>query len=128
MIYEDVVLLVADGDAEHRDRVCRFFFQRGLKVEPASNGLECVTKIQVHEPDLLIVDLDMPWGGGDGVIAWLKETEGSSKTPAVLVLGNAPPEDLAARAGLPCRCCYQKPFQADEAANSDWLTSALARR
>lgn len=42
-------------------------------VEVASNGLECIARLRQLAPELLVLDLDLPWGGGDGVLAYLAE-------------------------------------------------------
>jgi CheY-like chemotaxis protein len=122
----DVTLLIADADALWRDRFRDFFSQYGFTVETAADGLECLTKLRVFEPDVLIVELDMPWGGGDGVIARLNEDVRLTKAPAVLAVGSAPPETLAARVGLPHRRCYQKPVRMERMMDSVCLPIALA--
>ena len=37
------------------------------------NGLECLAELVSLEPDLLVMAVDNPWGGGDGVIARLND-------------------------------------------------------
>lgn len=107
----NATLLIADGDGQNRDTLQRSFSQSGFKVETAADGLECLAKLYAIQPDVLVIELDMPWGGGDGVIARLNDGMMLSKMPAVLVLGVAPVEALAARAGMPRGHCYQKPFE-----------------
>jgi hypothetical protein len=42
-------------------------------VETASDGLDCLKKLRRATPAALVLDLKLHWGGGDGVLAWLRE-------------------------------------------------------
>jgi len=95
-------------------------------VETAASGLECLAKLREVEPDVLIVDLDMPWGGGDGVIALTKERRDLATVPAVLVVGAAPRSVLADRVGVPRSNCYQKPVRLERLLDAVGLVIALA--
>jgi DNA-binding NtrC family response regulator len=122
----DASLLIADSDAQSCGRLRDFFSRFGFAVETASSGLECWSKLRVLEPDVLILDLDMPWGGGDGVVARLQEDLRLDEPPAVLVTGDGSPETLAARAGLPRTDCYAKPVRMERMIDSVCLALALA--
>ncbi len=122
----DASLLIADADAQSCGRLRDFFSRFGFAVETASNGLECLGKLRTLEPDVLILELNMPWGGGDGVVARLHEDLCLDEPPAVLVIGNGSPETLAARAGLPRADCYPKPVRMERMIDSVCLAIALA--
>jgi DNA-binding NtrC family response regulator len=66
-------VLIADGDAELSDRQRQFLTERGYEVETASDGLECLENLRRVTPDVLVLDQELHWGGGDGVLAWLRE-------------------------------------------------------
>jgi len=122
----NTTLLIADGDAQSRRQLRDFFSQFRFAVETASNGLECLAKLRGIEPDVLVLALEMPWGGGDGVIARLHEDVLPAKAPVVLVVGEGPPETLAARVGVPRCRCYQKPVRMERIMHSVCLGIALA--
>jgi DNA-binding response OmpR family regulator len=86
------ILLLTEVDADLRDIYRLFLVERGFAVETASDGLECLAKLRRLDPDLLILDQDLLWGGADGVLAWMRES--ASDTPVVLTT-------TAPRAGLP---------------------------
>jgi DNA-binding response OmpR family regulator len=64
-------LLIAEGDAELCDVYRRFFARQGFDVETASDALDCVEKLRRVPPAVLVLDWELRWGGGDGVLAWL---------------------------------------------------------
>ncbi len=74
------MLLFADDDAELCQDYARFFSARGFDVETASNGLDCLRKLRQKNPVVLVLDLQLRWGGGDGVVAWLREVVGDAPT------------------------------------------------
>jgi DNA-binding response OmpR family regulator len=78
-------LLVAEGDAELCYFYQRFLTERGYEVETAADGLDCVRKMRRLTPAVLVLDRDLRWGGGDGVLAWLREENSISGVPVVLM-------------------------------------------
>lgn len=79
--------------------LCRLYLQeRGYEVETAGDALECLAKLRRGKPTVLVLDLDLRWGGGDGVLAWLREEGGAPSVPVVLVVPASfqRSEDLAA--------------------------------
>ena len=61
-------VLCADADRELRDVYVWLLSSYGFRVETADDGLECLAKLRQFVPDLLLLDLELPWGGGDGVL------------------------------------------------------------
>ena len=101
----DATLLIADNDVRRRRELRRFFFGSGFLVAAASDGLGCLAEIVALEPDVLVIALDLPWGGGDGVIARLNDGLRVRRKPLILVMGDASPEVLSVRTGVaPCNC------------------------
>jgi len=103
-------LLIAEADAELRSIYERLSCGLGFPVETAADGLECWTKLRSRPPDALIVDVEIPWGGGEGVLACLRDEAGDQQVPAVFVTGDDSPEVLSRRFGIPLKRCFQKPF------------------
>jgi carbon storage regulator CsrA len=77
-------ILLADRDpyalASYRD----FLRQRGAVVATATTGLACVRELQAFTPDVLVLEAELLWGGGDGVLAVLDEEP--ELRPAVVIL------------------------------------------
>ena len=104
-------LLVAEADAELRDLYEHLSFVLGCRVETAADALDCWNKLRRLSPDVLLVDLEIPWGGGDGVVSRMREDSQGAKAPIVFVTGADPPEALSRQTGVPSQKCFQKPFR-----------------
>jgi CheY-like chemotaxis protein len=61
-------LLIADGDGELRDVFRRFFSGTGFDVATAGVGRECLEQFRQFLPDVLVVEREMLWGSGDGMV------------------------------------------------------------
>jgi len=107
----DAILLIADNDARLRGELRRFFSSNGFLVAAASNGLECLAKLVALEPDVLVIATDIPWGGGDGVIARLNDGLPVRRKPLILVMGEMPAETLSARTGVESCNCFSMPLR-----------------
>jgi DNA-binding response OmpR family regulator len=102
-------LLIADGDPELSDIYRRFFSRNGYDVDTAGGGVECLVKLRSRTINHLILDIDLPWGGGEGVLAFLREEFPAQALPNV-VLTSRPLDDAGPeRVKLPVVGFFQKP-------------------
>jgi DNA-binding response OmpR family regulator len=103
-------LLIADSDGELCDLYSMFFTERGYEVEVAFDGLDCLEKLRRLGPVVLLLDLELRWGGADGVLAWLREQSHKSEVSVVLTSvaddGGNVPDDFDA----PVVSYLTKPF------------------
>ena len=106
----DATLLIADNDVRRRRELRRFFTDNGFLVMAVANGLDCLAVLPGFRPDVLVIALEIPWGGGDGVIARLNDGL-LLKNPLILVIGEAAAKVLSARSGLPQGNCFPKPLR-----------------
>ena len=82
----DQGLLVATGDSRLSTSLRVYFGQRGgYRVQTASDGLECLGKLRQYLPSLLILDMNLLWGGGDGVLARLRDWPEARETRVILI-------------------------------------------
>jgi len=110
----DATLLIADGPSPARDALEDFFSRCGFRVVTAGSGLECLEKARVWEPEVLVIDWELPRGGAAAVLPLLSEEHFEFEPPAVLlVIGDAPPAVLSEGAGVPRASCLQKPVDAE---------------
>ncbi len=105
----DATLLTTDGEFPSPHVLKRFFSRCGFRVEMAGSRVEWLSKARTLEPEVLVIDLDASWGGDAAVAAWRSELAPNANSPAVFILGNAPPKALARRTGMPPASCFQKP-------------------
>jgi DNA-binding response OmpR family regulator len=111
-------VLIADADSQLCGFYERMFSESGLLVETASDGLDCWSKIRTRCPDALLVDMDLLWGGSDGVLARLREDSDTADKPEIFVTGDDSPENLSIRAGIAVARCFQKPLEIKKVRNS----------
>jgi CheY-like chemotaxis protein len=101
-------VLLAEADRALSAVCGRFLTRWGYFVEVVASGLECISRLGARRPDLLILDVEMPWGG-DGVLAYLAEE--NPPIPPVILTGTAASAPLRAtwsrRLGMPS---LDKPF------------------
>jgi DNA-binding response OmpR family regulator len=88
------LLLVAEGDAELREAYREALARHSYNVETAADGLECLEKLRLLMPEVLVLDRDLRWGGGDGVLAWLREQCALARAAVVLTATVDVPEHV----------------------------------
>lgn len=78
-------LLIACRDLDWRELYLSYFTNLGYEVETSSDGLDCLAKLRQAAPAILVLDLELPWGGGDGILAWLREEQSAPQIPVLLM-------------------------------------------
>ena len=103
-------LLIANGDAELCDLYRRFLTARGYDVEISLDGLDCLEKLRRLETAVLVLDLELRWGGGDGVLAWLRDESLMPGIPVILTATAGCAQDFAEFIESPVVAYLPKPF------------------
>lgn len=110
-------VLIIDDSQEIRDFLCEYILQpKGFEVLQASNGLMGLEMAIAKEPDLMIVDQQMPRLTGLEVLEKLKER--GMEIPAILATAHGSEETAVAAFRLGIRDYVIKPFDADEISES----------
>jgi two-component system response regulator AtoC len=104
------LLLIAEGDAELREVYREALATHSYHVETAADGLECLEKLRRLMPEVLVLDQDLRWGGGDGVLAWLREQCSLARASVVLTAWADCPVDLPEHVQAPVVKLLPKPF------------------
>ena len=86
-------ILLVDDDVAYRKLMVGLLRMQGFEVVTASDGEEGLSEFARHEPDLVLLDVDMPRLNGFEVCRKLKQKPESRLTPVVLVTGLAATED-----------------------------------
>lgn len=107
-------VLVADSDKSLADLYALCLRRQGYDVHFAHNGVECWARLQEVRPAALLLEWELPWGGGDGVVSRLRE-DWPWPEPLVVLTTTAElsPDDFE-RANLPVNSCLRKPFRLAE--------------
>ena len=77
-------VLIAEGDEATRDATRQYLLLHGFEVETATGGIECLEKLRCGTTRVVVLDSDLAWGGGDGVLAVMREEPSLSHIPVVL--------------------------------------------
>lgn len=81
-------ILVVDDDIGFINAYKRLLRRAGyLSVDIATSGVEAINKIHEMRPDLVVLDINMPGGGGDDVYDLLSMSEETQNTAVVFVSG-----------------------------------------
>lgn len=103
-------VFIADADAELRDLYREFFTHHGWRVQTSEGGLECLSQMRRYSPHLLILDLELRWGGADGLLAVMRGDPGLARVPVVLTSTEASSEALSGLMSPPVVQALGKPF------------------
>ena len=81
-------VLITDPDRLLLAAYSQHLTQRGTRVSTARTGLECWEKLMQSVPDVLVLEPELLWGGGDGVLALLNEQPSIRPTIVMLLTHN----------------------------------------
>lgn len=103
-------VLIAEGDAPFSRLLCKFLSDEGYLAQSASEGTECLVKVREFSPDVLVLDMALPSGGGDGVLACLREAGPAPLPKVVLTATWETPGSFAELLVRPVAFCLLRPF------------------
>lgn len=78
-------VLVVDDDPSTRRSLVMALEQAGHVAVEAGGGLDGLRMLQEVEPDLMLLDVEMPGLDGFGVLAAMQDLPALSRTPVVLI-------------------------------------------
>ena len=91
--------LIADPDEMLLATSRAYLAAEEVEVATASNGLDCLAALRQWKPDVLVLDPDLPWGSGMGILARMGEGD---VPPVPVVILTARPEKVL-EADIPLR-------------------------
>jgi DNA-binding response OmpR family regulator len=106
-------VLMADPDESLQPVYRGPLAQEGFEVVPASSGLECVARLRERAPDVLVLEPQLPWGGGDGVLAMMGEVPQLATVPVMVLTSCRDPQVLNRVARFPISDYHLKPLAPD---------------
>lgn len=115
-------LLIADSDHTLADIYESFFSGEGYDVVTVGDGLQCLKVARDRVPDVLILEYELPWGGGDGVLASLRQDFPFMPIDVVLITCDYSVEEVSGELVPPVVGCLRKPFRLRDL--SDMLRAA----
>jgi CheY-like chemotaxis protein len=80
-------VLVVDDEPDAVEFVKAVMEHAGYEVESASNGAQCLEKLQKVTPDLVILDVQMPGGSGFFTMQKIKTNPETGHVPVIMLTG-----------------------------------------
>ena len=107
-------VLVADDDRVISHLVTSLLRQEGHQVVPAFDGMQSMMfAMRAPQPDLIILDIQMPGGSGLDTLRKLKASSKTMLIPVVILTGTATPEVMQEAEALGAVATLRKPVDRD---------------
>ena len=87
-------ILIAVPDESLANSYEEFLCRDGFDVATVTNGPDCVAKLCTWTPDVLVLELDMPRGGGVGVLAMMHDGFEIPRVPVIVLTARRDFQDL----------------------------------
>lgn len=111
---EPKVILVIEDDETMRSALKRIFEADGFIIKMASDGSELSLALDDTPPDLILMDVGLPWMNGFELAQLLKEHKDLKKIPLVFVSGKTSEEDMRKAFDLGADDYIKKPFEIEK--------------
>jgi DNA-binding response OmpR family regulator len=103
-------VVVAHADRDLCDLYRGFLSHHGWQVRTSGTGLECLAQLRQSLPHFLVLDMHLPWGGADGLLAVMRDDPGFARVPVILTSTRTSPEAVSRLASPPVVQTLWKPF------------------
>ena len=104
------ILLVEDNE-ENRDALSRRLARRGYEVVMAINGKEGVEKAEQEQPDLILMDMNMPVLDGWEATRTIRKTPQGRTVPIIALTAHAMSGDREKTIEAGCNDYHTKPVE-----------------
>ncbi len=111
-----VRVLIADPDESLQPVYREPLLRDGFIVTVAVSGLECLARLRERAPDVLVLEPQLPWGGGEGVLAIMGELPELAIVPVMVLTSCRDSRLLEAVARFPVSDYQLKPLAPDRLA------------
>src|SRR5688572_15090427 len=78
-------ILIVEDDVDQRDFLTILLTRKGYTIYTAGDGDEGIKQAQLHRPDLIITDLEMPEVDGITMVKVLRDLPGYSEVPILML-------------------------------------------
>jgi DNA-binding response OmpR family regulator len=88
----------------------------GFGLITAVSGLECIARMKEHAPEALVLEPQLPWGGGEGVLSIMGEIPWLAAVPVMVLTSCRDPHLMEAVTRFPVSDYQVKPLTPDRLA------------
>jgi len=103
-------VFLADGDQDLCDLYRLYFSRSGWRVETSGDGIECLAQLRQSTPQVLILDLQLLWGGADGLLSVMRDNAALAEIPVILTSTDTLPDAYSSLTSPPVVQALGKPF------------------
>lgn len=111
---EPKVILVIEDDETMRAALKKIFEMDGFIVRLAADGTELSVVLEDISPDLILLDIGLPWLNGFELAQMLKEHKELKKIPLIFVSGKTSDEDIKKAFEIGANDFIKKPFEIEK--------------
>ena len=111
---EHKTILVIEDDETMRAAMKKIFESDGYTVKLAADGTELSKVLDDNSPDLILLDIGLPWLNGFELGTMLKEHRDLKSIPLVFVSGKTSDEDIKQAFEVGADDFIKKPFDIDK--------------
>ena len=104
------ILLVEDNEM-NRDMLSRRLQRKGYEILIATDGEEAVTETQTHQPDLVLMDMNLPVKDGWTAVREIKDDPETSSIPVIALTAHAMSGDKERALDAGCDDYETKPVE-----------------
>ena len=87
-------IMIVEDDSFVMDIYKTKLSQEGFSVVEAENGVEALKKLKMTKPDLMLLDIIMPYMDGLEVLKKMKENEDTKNIPVILLTNLSQKEEV----------------------------------
>lgn len=105
------VALVVDDSITVRRVTERFLQRNGLRAVTARDGLDAISVMQVHKPDIILLDIEMPRMDGYEFASYVRNDERIADIPIIMITSRVGDKHRARAIELGVNDYVGKPYQ-----------------
>jgi chemosensory pili system protein ChpA (sensor histidine kinase/response regulator) len=109
-----VTVMVVDDSITVRKVTSRLLERHNMHVITAKDGVDAVTMLQEHRPDLMLLDIEMPRMDGFELARHMQNTAGLSDIPIIMITSRTGEKHRNRALELGVRSYLGKPYQESE--------------
>jgi chemosensory pili system protein ChpA (sensor histidine kinase/response regulator) len=114
--YEERVttVMVVDDSVTVRKVTSRLLERNGMEVITAKDGLDAVAQLQDHQPDIILLDIEMPRMDGFEVASFIRHDDTLRETPICMITSRTGEKHRERAMAIGVNEYLGKPFQETE--------------
>jgi DNA-binding response OmpR family regulator len=107
-------ILIVDDEEDLVKVLAKLLIDQGFEIEIARDAYQGIETAQREKPDLIILDLNMPAGGGLGTLESIRTSSKTMSIPVIVLTGADDPELKEKVLEKGVEAYMQKPYEPED--------------